>query len=373
MRLRASYGVNGTLPSDLYGYMGLSSLSGGYMGEPGFVQSKIENRDLKWETNYNLNLGLDFGLFNRVNVTLEYYIRNTKDLLYDCPISLTTGFSSYLMNMGQLKNKGIELDINTKNILTKDFSWTTNFNLSHNSNEVKKLDGVMTEKVDGRFIHKIGESYRTFYMIEFAGINPETGAPQFYTNTKDADGNYVKEITEESSKAHAIALDKRAEPSITGGLSNTFRYKWFDLGFMFSYQFGGWSYDNWAQKTEHGGSDFKLSIPAYYRDNWKKPGDISKYEVFMEGQTTKMNKVTTDRRLHKSDFIRLKTLNFGVTMPKEWTSKLGINSMRLYASANNLWTWAAWDAYDPEAVVNGIAIWGTPPLKSVTFGLNLKF
>ena len=236
-----------------------------------------------------------------------------------------------------------------------------------------KLDGEQTQIISGTQIHKIGSSYRTFYMIEFAGINPETGAPQFYTNTQDANGKYVKEITENNKDAHAIPLKKHAEPNITGGLSNSLRYKWFDLSFMFSYQFGAFGYDNWAQKTEHGGKDFTLNIPAYYRDNWKKPGDISKYEVFIEKPAVAMNGVTTTRRLHSTDFIRLKTLTFGVTAPKEWTKKIGVNSLRLYASANNLWTWAAYDFYDPESVNAGTAGWGTPPLKTVTFGLNLNF
>ena len=340
LKLRASYGVNGTLPSDLYGYMGLTSLSGGYMENPGLIQSQIENKDLQWETNYNLNIGLDFGFFDRLNFTLEYYTRTTKNLLMDCPVSMTTGFSSYLMNIGEVKNQGVELEINSKNIIKKDFDWSTTFTLSHNKNKIVKLDGEQTQVISGTQIHKIGSSYRTFYMIEFAGINPETGAPQFYTNTQDADGNYVKDITEKSGDAKAIPLKKHAEPNVTGGLSNTLRYKWFDLSFMFSYQFGAYGYDNWAQKTEHGGKDFTLNIPAYYRDNWKQPGDISKYEVFIEKPTVAMTGVTTTRRLHSTDFIRLKTLTFGVTAPKAWTKKIGVNNLRLYASANNLWTCA---------------------------------
>lgn len=373
LKLRASYGVNGTLPSDYFGYMGLSSLTSGYLEQPGIVQSQIANPNLKWETNYNLNLGLDFALFNRVNVTLEYYTRTTKNLLMDCPISMTTGFSSYLMNIGEVKNKGVELEISSSNIKTKHFSWNTTFNISHNKNEIVTLDGKQTEIISGTQIHKIGKPYRTFYMVEFAGINPETGAPQFYTNDLDENGNYIKEITEKYSEANAVVLDKHAEPVVIGGLTNTLRYRWFDLSFLFSYQFGGYSYDNWAQKTEHGGNDLEANIPIYYRDNWKKPGDVSKYEIFIEAPDNAMNKCTTTRRLHSSDFIRLKTLTFGVTLPKNWTSKAGINNLRLYASANNLWTWAAYDYYDPEAVRSGSAIWGTPPLKTVTFGLNVNF
>lgn len=373
LKIRASYGVNGTLPSDYFGYMGLSSLTNGYLEQPGIIQSQLRNDDLQWETNYNLNLGLDFALWNRINVTLEYYTRTTKNLLMDRPISMTTGFSSYLMNIGEVKNKGVELEISSTNIQTKDFSWNTTFNISHNKNKIVTLDGMQTEIKSGSQIRKVGKSYRTFYMIEFAGINPETGAPQFYTNDVDENGNYIKDITEEINKAHAIVLDKHAEPNAIGGLSNTLRYKWFDLNFMFSYQFGGYSYDNWAQKTEHGGNDLEADIPSYYKDSWKKPGDITKYELFYEKPSVAMNKVTTTRRLHSTDFIRLKTLTFGFTVPKDWTRKIGIENVRLYASANNLWTWAAYDYYDPEAVSGGTAIWGTPPLKTVTFGINVNF
>lgn len=373
LKIRASYGVNGTLPSDYFGYMGLSSLTNGYLEQPGIIQSQLRNDDLQWETNYNLNLGLDFALWNRINVTLEYYTRTTKNLLMDRPISMTTGFGSYLMNIGEVKNKGVELEISSTNIQTKDFSWNTTFNISHNKNKIVTLDGMQTEIKSGSQIRKVGKSYRTFYMIEFAGINPETGAPQFYTNDVDENGNYIKDITEEINKAHAIVLDKHAEPNAIGGLSNTLRYKWFDLNFMFSYQFGGYSYDNWAQKTEHGGNDLEANIPSYYKDSWKKPGDITKYELFYEKPSVAMNKVTTTRRLHSTDFIRLKTLTFGFTVPKDWTRKIGIENVRLYASANNLWTWAAYDYYDPEAVSGGTAIWGTPPLKTVTFGINVNF
>ena len=373
LKLRLSYGVNGTLPSDYYGYMGLSSLTNGYMEQPGISQSQLRNDNLKWETNYNLNLGLDFALFNRVNITLEYYTRTTKNLLMDRPISMTTGFNSYLMNIGEVKNSGIELEIQSQNIQTNHFSWNTSFNLSHNSNKIVTLDGMQTQIISGTQIHQIGKPYRTFYLVEFAGINPETGVPQFYTNNVDANGNYEKEITEKYSEAHAIALDKHAEPVVIGGLSNNLRYRWFDLSFLFSYQFGGYSYDNWAQKTEHGGKDLKANIPIYYRDNWKQPGDVSKYEVFMEKPATAMNSCSTTRRLHSSDFIRLKTLTFGVTLPQQWTRRAGISQLRLYASANNLWTWAAYDYYDPESASNGVASWGTPPLKSVTFGVNVNF
>lgn len=371
LKLRASYGINGTLPSDYFGYMGLSSLTGDYLGNPAYSLSQISNDKLSWEKNHNLNIGLDFGLWNRINGTLEYYTRTTKGLLMDYPISMTTGFGSYLLNIGEVRNQGIEFTLTSQNINTKDFTWSTTLNLATNKNKILKLDGIQTQIVSGSQIHKVGSSYRTFYLIEFAGIDPATGEPQFYTNTLDENGNYVKEKTFDPSEANAIPM-KHAEPNITGGLTNTLRYKWFDLNFTISGQFGGYSYDNWAQKTEHGGNDLEANVPDYYKNAWKQPGDITDYEK-PNIHEYDMRSYATSRRLHSSDFIRLKNLTFGFTLPKGWTRAAGIDNVRLYASGNNLLTWARYDKYDPEAVSGGTAIWGTPPLRTFTFGLNINF
>lgn len=371
LKLRVSYGVNGTLPSDYYGYKGVSSVTSNYDDEPGMSQSQLENIDLSWETNYNFNCGLDFGFWNRLNFTLEYYTRTTKDLLMDRPISMTTGFNDYLMNIGEVKNQGVELEIRSVNFDMDDFTWSTAFNLGHNKNEIVRLDGQQTEIPDGSQIRKVGKSYRTFYVMEFAGINPDNGMPQFYTNTKNGN-KYVKEITEDPSKVNYIPM-KSADPKVSGGLSNSFRYKWIDFNIMFSYSFGGWSYDNWAQKTEHGGDDLEANIPTYYKDRWKKPGDKVKYERFIAGNDIAMSDYRNSRRLHPTDFIRLKNFTVGLTVPRQWTRRAGLDKVRFYASGNNMWTWAKWDYYDPEAVSAGTAVWGTPPLKTMTFGLEVNF
>ena len=373
LKLRMSYGVNGTLPSDYYGYMGLTGLSNGFLGQPGMLLSQIENKNLQWETNYNFNVGLDFSLFNSVNATVEYYTRTTKNLLMDSPISMTTGFSSYLMNVGEVLNKGVEFEISSVNFDTGDFKWNTSFNISHNSNEIVKLNGNQTEIISGTQIRKIGHPYRTFYVIEFAGIDPQTGKPQFYTNDVDADGNYIKEIVDDPSDANRIASSKKADPVVLGGLTNTFKYKWFDLSFLIGYQFGGNAYDIWWQKVEHGGDDLEANIPIYYLNSWKQPGDITKYEQFIESPDNPMSDYITSRSIHSTDYIRLKNITFGITIPQSWTKKIGVSNIRLYAAASNLWTWAAYDYYDPEAVRAGSAIWGTPPLKTVTFGFNINF
>lgn len=183
---------------------------------------------------------------------------------------------------------------------------------------------------------------------------------------------YIKEITENPGNAKYIPM-KCADPKVSGGLSNNLRYRFIDLSFMLSYQFGGYSYDNWAQKTEHGGDDLEANIPTYYRNRWKKPGDHAKYERFIADNDIAMSDYANSRRLHPTDFIRLKNLTVGLTVPEKWTRKIGIDRVRAYASGNNLLTWAKHDYYDPEAVSGGTAIWGTPPLKTMTFGLEVNF
>ena len=369
LKIRVSYGVNGTLPSSKLGYLGLSSLTNKYNNNPGIAQSQLENADLSWEKNYNFNTGIDISLWNRLNLTVEYYVRTTKDLLYSRPLSVTTGFTSYLDNIGKLKNQGIEVEIRSTNFDRKDFSWTTSLNLGHNRNKVLRLDGELPYVISGVQIHKVGKPYSTYYMIEFAGIDPQDGLPQFYVNKKDRDGKLNRTVTKDPREAEKVEM-KCADPKLTGGFINNLRYKWFDLGFTFNFSLGGWSYDGGASKMEHGGTG-NLNIPVYYRKRWQKPGDKTSIERFIVDRSLSMKDYATDRRLHIRDFLRLKNLTFGITVPKMWTQKIGIDKARLFMSGNNLLTWAAYQYYDPE--IGSSVSFDTPPLRTMTFGLDINF
>lgn len=371
-KLRVSYGINGTLPSNYYGYMGLYSVSGSYQGNPALTPYQVANNNLSWEKNQNFNIGLDLTFLNRIRLTVEYYTRTTKDLLMDMPISMVSGYDSYLTNIGKVSNKGIEVELSADIIKQKDFTWTSTINYANNKNEIKTLDGTQTQIFSSPYVHQIGSSYYTYYLYEFAGIAPEDGNPMFYTNKKLEDGTLDRTTSKDYTECERVAY-KHAEPTATGAWINTFHYKWFDLSFNIAYQFGGYSYDNWAQKTE--ACDATLNIPVYYRDAWKQAGDVTDIEVWMpsKSSTTKMSKIASTRRLHSSDFIRLRNLTFGVTAPTSWTKAIGIDHARFYVSGNNLLTWAAYDFYDPESGNNGFASWQTPPLKTITFGVDLTF
>lgn len=211
--------------------------------------------------------------------------------------------------------------------------------------------------------------YSTYYMIEFAGIDPVDGEPMFYKNTTDENGNLNKETTKDPRSAEKVIL-QCADPTITGGLGNSISYKWFDLNFNVNFSFGAWNYDGAAGKLEHGG-DGTLNIPIYYRKRWQKGGDETSIERFVVGRSISMTDYATTRRLYSGDYVRLKNLTFGFTLPKTWTRKVGIDNIRLYASGNNLLTWAAYDYIDPES--GSSPSWDTPPMRTYTFGLEVKF
>ncbi len=369
LRLRASYGSNGTLPSEYYGYMDLVGFEYAYNSKPGLIETQLGNKDLKWEKNYNLNIGVDFRLFDRVGATVEYYRRQTSDLLMDMKLSMVTGFDEILTNIGEVENTGIEVDINADIVRSKALTWTSSLNFGHNKNEIVNLGGQ--EEILGSYtIRKVGHSYYQYYVKEFAGINPETGYPQYYVNDPDKPGD--KTITEDAGKANYI-IYKSPDPKLSGGWSNSLRYKWFDLNFMFTYTLGGYSYDNGASKLEHAGKSEKGAIQALYRDRWKQPGDVTNIEMFMVGNPYSMASVVNSRRIHSSDHLRLKSLTFGFSLPKQIVRKAYLDNVRLFFSGTNLLTWAAYDGYDPEIPRNGVLYFETPKMKTFTFGVDVKF
>lgn len=368
LKLRASYGVNGNLPSSYYGYQSTYTTGAFYSGKPSPWESTLGNEELTWEKNYALNLGLDLGLFSRVNVSLDWYTRTTKDLLMSKQLNSISGFSSLLTNVGQIRNTGVELEVRSNNIKTKDFSWTTAFNLSHNKNKILKL-ADLPWFVDGRYVRKEGYPFNTIYLREYAGVDPETGSALYYDNQQDENGNYTKNKVTDPGQASPIPL-KDITPTISGGFMNTFNYKFIDLSFNLSYSFGGYSYDNASYILQDDGYSVISNKSTEQRRRWQKPGDITDVPRFVYGNK-KGGNYNSSRAIHSTDHIRLKSLILGLNAPKAWLQKLGIGNARIYFSGTNLLTWAAYDQYDPE--MSGVVGFYTPPLKTYAFGLELKF
>lgn len=377
-KLRLSYGVNGTLPSSYYAFMNLYQYGLIYDGQSGMGIVGIGNPDLKWEKNKAFNIGLDLTFINRIALTFDYYVRTTSDLIYDLPVSAVPGYydpannyrTTSPQNVGSLKNSGFEVTIQSNNIQTKDFEWTTMLNFGHNHNKVAKLNGEQNEIVSGPLIHRVGEPYYSYYVYEYAGVDPQTGKEMYYIND---DSENARNTTTDISQANKVIVGKH-EAGIEGGLSNTIRWKFIDFGLNFTFSLGGDAYDYATWQHDNGGSNtYGGAVPAYYDINkmWTGPGDTNaSLPKFQYGS----DRVLSSRWLMPSDYLRLKSLTLGLSAPTNWIRSLGLSKARAYFSASNLLTWKSKDLFvDPEMPVSGACTFETPALRTFTFGIELGF
>lgn len=368
-KLRLSYGVNGNIPSSLYSYYGLYSLTWSYNDQPGMVESNLANPSLTWEKNYAFNAGLDLMLFSRLNISLDWYIRKTKDLLLSRKVNPITGFGSITDNIGSMQNKGFELEISSTNIDRNDFTWTTSLNMSHNKNRVIRLADVPQYSTNYYYVVKEGYSLGTIYLKEYAGVDPENGKPMYYSNEELEDGTLSKEKIYDPNLAHFTPLAD-IYPKLTGGLTNTFRYKFADLNFNLSYSLGGHSYDAGMPTLQDDGYSSLNQRSIELRKRWKKPGDQTDIPRYVAGQEWG-GYWHSSRGIHSTNHLRLKSLIIGLNAPAQWLQALGFAKARIFFSGTNLLTWAKYDQYDPE--LQGTVGFNIPPLKTYSFGLEIAF
>jgi TonB-linked SusC/RagA family outer membrane protein len=371
-KLRASYGVSGTLPSALYGALATYSYSGAYDDHPGATPARIPNPDLSWERNFVFDIGLEARFFDRVDVEFDFYDRQTEDMLLDVPLSLTTGFASTLLNVGGMNNRGVELTVGVDIFKGEGdrFNWNSTLMLSHNRNKVTKLYGDVTEIPNGTYRIKEGYSLYSFYGREWGGVDPATGDSMWYTNTMDENGNIIDHsLTKDPAQATRLILGK-ADPFLTGGWRNTLSYYGVSLDFLFSFSLGGRSWDNGFNTTADGLYPNNV-ISELQLDRWQKPGDIATFPRRMYGGGH--GNYTSSRWMHPSDYLRLKSLTLGYTIPHKWTRQAHIQNARIFVAGNNLLTWSAYSDYDPELAIDGGTTYQIPVLKNITFGIEIGF
>ncbi|MDR0661532.1 MAG: TonB-dependent receptor [Prevotellaceae bacterium] len=372
LKLRASYGVNGTLPGGWYSYMYMYSSAERYSGNSAIRESNLGYDRLSWEKGYNANIGVDLTLFGKIMLDLSFYQRDTKDLLMDKPIYAAVGLYSKITNVGHFRNRGFEIDITSNNMRKKDFRWTTSLNLSSNKSKVIRTDENNADLFSSYRIHRVGLPFNTLYVIESAGVDPDNGKMQYYYNTDGVDANgepLKRQLTYDVRQAARTPL-KDADPNLSGGLTNTFSYKFIDLSFMLSFTLGGYSLDQemWAAQDD-GYRDY-YNKSTELRRRWQKPGDITDVPRYVNGYMHG-GYYTTSRAIHSTDHLRLKNISVGARMPEKWLKAVRLESARVFFSGSNLLTWAAYDQYDPElGTVVGI---GIPPMKTFSFGIEVGF
>ena len=369
LKIRTSYGLTGNddIPPFLYAELyGVTA----YQGQSGIYPNSIPNPDLKWETTAQFDIGFDLGLFkNRVFITADYYNKQTKDLLLDRPLPQSSGFSSITENIGSVENQGIELTLSTNN-LTGQFEWNTQFNLSVNRNKVIKLYNDQPIDDIGRGSNRIeeGEPIGIFYSYKSLGVDPSTGDIVF------ADMNHDGRITEEDRTKIGDP-----NPGFIGGITNTFKYKGFDLSLFLQFSYGNDVFNGSRLFLEslQGGDN---QIEAVTR-RWTKPGDITDIpRATSDPVKASENKRVSSRFIEDGSYLRVKNMTLGYTFNKGLITKLHLSSLRLYFTTQNLFTFTYYTGLDPEVnyVGNDNAIIGTdfftyPQARSYNLGINLKF
>lgn len=381
LRLRASYGVNGTLPDSNYGWRSLSSYGSKYMESAGGIISTIADPNLSWETSYTYNLAAEFGFFqDRLTGSIEYFSRDSKNLLQSVNISTVTGFESTLKNIGNINNSGLEFNLAGDIIRQTDFRWSASINGSFiNSKVISLSEGKDITWFDPtgrdnrvRFIYREGESVLSFYTKEWAGVDQTNGKPIWYTND-GTEGDFLfngRGATNSVAKAQQT-ITGSAIPKVFGGINTEFAYKSFSLGFNFMYKLGGKLYDAGSTDVAEDGYYWERIRSQYaFDDAWsiENPnGTLPK----ISGNDPEDGIEKSSRHLHSASFIRLKNINLAYTIPSAALNRIGLSNARLFFNGTNLLTFSKFKYADPEVNQYGTRGWETPFGKTYTFGIEI--
>lgn len=365
LALRSSYGTTGnsnilSVANQLraeYAFRGLYAGGYSYNGAAGIAPYQIYNPDLRWEQVASFNLGVDFAVFNnRLSTSLEFYNKKTNDLLLSVPISSTTGYTTALRNVGNMQNRGIEFTITGIPIVTKDFEWTVSLNVSHNQNKVLKLyEGQ--DIIKGSRIYREGEDFQSIYTYKWAGVDPEDGAQMWYA----ADGSKVKDVT----KANRQIVGSAA-PNYFGGLTNTIKFKDFDISALIYFSQGNDITDQTLQMVNSFGARGLFNQSVDLLNRWQKPGDITDVPKVIYGITPAVQAPMSTRYVYDGSYIRLRNLNIGYKLPM-------VQGMRIFFQGTNLLTLTDYVGLDPEVGINGDPWFGYPVSKTIAFGFNYNF
>lgn len=376
LKIRASYGLTGNGEIGNYAALGLFSGDAGYNGVAGQRFFQLENPDLKWEKTLQFDIGLDVGFFNnRFSASFDYYNKDTRDLLLNVNIPETLGLGTQTQNLGKMYNRGFEVSLTSNNFVGK-FQWTTSFNAAYNKNVVTYVQGQIIN--DGADLNRVieGQPIGVFYGREYAGVDPANGDALYYLNTKNADGTLNRGTTNSYNQAQNVPLGNPTPPW-TGGITNTFNYKGFDLSFTF--------YGSFGNKIYNGGGQYMSAEASNGLDNqtvdqmkyWDKPGDITNIpepRLFYANGTD-----PSSRYLSSGSYVRLKTASIGYTFPKSVLSKIKVDRLRIFVNAFNVFKITKYKGWDPEVSTDFLAsninlandFYSAPQPRIFTCGVNV--
>ena len=366
LTLRASYGAQGNDNVGYYAYKALYEI-GSSFGESTLHASRLETPELSWETNLNLNVGLDFGFWNnRLNGTIEFFQRASKDLLFARDLVPSGGFTSIDANIGKLKNYGWEFTINGTPVLTKDWTWKLSVNATTYKNEIVELPTDVMWQSTKKWVK--GGSLYDFWLYEWAGVNPENGNPQWYYT--DTDGS--RKITEDYSSLNSDDKVKVGSslPKVSGGFQSDLTWRDLSLSMLFSYAIGGKLYNNDYKSmiSVSGGNGSTLSKDMLNR--WTPENRYTDIPRLSYDQTSYFTS-SSSRWLVNRSFLRLKTVTLSYNLPEKWLHYATIKQASIFLQGENLLTFCHQQGLDPEQPINGMVSYRYPAMKTFSFGINV--
>lgn len=370
LKLRSSYGVTGNAGIGNFDHLPQINFSGiDYNGNPGGAFTAVGNVFLTWEESKAFNIGLDFGIFDFLNGTIEYFDRESDNLLLDVPVSRTTGFTQVTKNFGAMKNTGLELTLNANLVSNADFNWSLGGNITFIENEITKLDEPFTAGTHDRFLRAEGRDFNEYHVFGWAGVDPDNGAPLFYT-----DGTETT-TTSDINEIERYYIGKSGTPDFFGGLNTLISYKGFSIDAKFSFTWNNYLYDATAWVLQGDGRFTPRSQSHLVLDRWQNPGDQTDVPQFSWGNRSNSNLRGSTRFIHDGTHVRLRNLTVAYNLPTSLVSKANISSARVYVRGVNLLTWTRdEDLYlDPEAAVNGFVNSPVPNMKTISLGIDVGF
>jgi TonB-linked SusC/RagA family outer membrane protein len=374
LKLRASYGTTGNqFLSGYFPYLGGYAAGANIANYSGSIISGATNGKLTWESQKDLDLGIDYGLFNnRITGSVTYFKRTSDKLLFNLPLAPSTGLNGVNANIGKVENRGIELDLTTINVRSKDIQWSTSINISHVKNKILTLP--QTSISGSGFSNLIvGQSLYNFYLRQWAGVDPADGRPLWYTDKTDAGGKVYKDTTHTYASATRY-YNGTSLPEWTGGMTNTLRYKGFDLNILIAFSIGGKIYDAdyaglmYASVGNQPGNNWSTDMLK----RWQKAGDVTNVPKLTTTTDYSANSSST-RFLFDATYARVRNITLGYSLSKSLMNRAHINNARFFIDWQNPFTFFGRQGLDPEAGLGAITSNTSSVYRTLSIGLNFDF
>lgn len=372
LKLKLSYGELGN-NRDIGFFPYLQVFDTGYnqLDNTGVISPEFVDPSLTWEKTALLNWGAEFTLFDgKLEGSVEYYDKESIDLIYDKPLALSTGSESIKTNVGAVRNYGLEFAFKSNLLQKEQMALNVGINFSFDKNEITEL--TQEEFISGSKKWMVGKSLYEFFIRESAGVDPVDGYQMWYKDVTTDQG--VKTGEKTTTKAYGDAtryyLDKSSLPKMVGGFNTQFNYKNFDASALINFSFGSYVYDSVYAGLMSGFESPGRNGHPDLAQRWQQPGDLTDVPLFLNGQND--FNAQSSRFLFKNDYIRLRGLNIGYTFDQSWMEKYQIQGLRVFLQGDNVFTYQSHKGIDPEQTLSGLTNYRSHQMKTFSLGINLQ-